>query len=107
MTITPNVGVDGKPILDKVGNQTFNYQIKGATDGFPAYELWITDEESGNSYLLLNSNPTEAKQDPGALFPPMENHYNVKGNSSEQTPATQVDFSSKKNTSECSGDGCN
>ncbi|MBI2795026.1 MAG: DUF3238 domain-containing protein [Ignavibacteria bacterium] len=104
VTITPNVGADGKPILDKSGNQTFNYQMKGATDGFPAYELWITDEKSNKSFLLFNSTPTETGEMPRALFPPMEYKYNLKGNNGNATPATTVPFSNTSNSIECIDD---
>lgn len=106
ITITPNVGADGKPMLDKQGNQTFDYQIKGIKDGFPAYELWITDEKSNKSYLLLHSNPNEAGKGPWSLWGTGDEKYNMKGNNSTQTPATQVKFSDTKNTPECSGDDC-
>ncbi|MBK7911439.1 RHS repeat-associated core domain-containing protein [Candidatus Pollutiaquabacter sp.] len=107
VTITPNVNSDGSPVLDKSGNQTFDYKIQGTTDGFPAYELWITDEKSGNSYLLFNRTPTQSGEGPGSLFPPMEHQYSITGNSSTETPATQVNFSDSKNSEECTGDGCN
>ena len=100
ITITPNVGANGKPVLDKSGNQTFNYQMKGATDGFPAYELWITDEKSHKSYLLFNRTPTETGETPMALFPPMEHKYDLKGNSKTETSTEKVDFKDKKNSSE-------
>ena len=92
------------PSKDK---KTFEYQIKGAADGFPAYELWITDEKSNKSFLLFNRTPTETKETPSALFPPMEHKYNLKGKSAEQKPATSVPFTGTSNSPECKGDGCN
>ncbi len=103
----PNKLVAGAPAINyqfdvtitpSADKKSFDYQITGATDGFPAYELWITDETNNKSYLLLNSNPIESNETPRALFPPMENTYNLKGNSKSETPAEKVDFKDKKNT---------
>ena len=91
-----------KPSADK---KTFDYQIKGAADGFPAYELWITDETNNKSYLLFNRTPTETGETPRALFPPMEHKYNLKGNSGAKTPATEIKFSDIKNSCE-DGEEC-
>jgi hypothetical protein len=103
----PNKLVAGAPAINyqfdvtitpSADKKSFEYQITGATDGFPAYELWITDETNNKSYLLLNSNPIESNETPNALFPPMENKYNLKGNSKDEKPVTEVDFKDKKNT---------
>ena len=111
----PNKLVAGAPsinyqfdvtITPSADKKTFDYQIKGSTDGFPAYELWITDETNGGSYLLFNRTPTKSGEGPGSLFPPMEHNYNLKGNSASQTPATEVPFKDAANSPECSGDGC-
>lgn len=93
VTITP--GADGK---------TFDYQIQGAADGFPAYEMWISDETNGNSYLLFNRTPTATGEGPGSLFPPMEHNYNLKGNSGSKTPATEVPFKDTQNSPVCTDD---
>lgn len=87
-----------KPSADK---KTFDYQIKGAADGFPAYELWVTDETNNKSYLLFNRTPTQTGETPRALFPSMEHKYNLKGNSKNETPATTVPFKDKSNSKEC------
>jgi len=106
VTITPKVDAKGNAILDDKSNQKFDYQIKGAVDGFPAYELWITDENSGASYLLFNRNPTESGEGEGSLFPPMEHKYNLTGSSDDHTPAETVKFEDSTNTPTCSGDDC-
>jgi hypothetical protein len=93
VTITPSA--DGK---------TFDYQISGTTDGFPAYELWITDETNNQSFLLFNYTPTETGDTPFSLFPPMENTYKLNGNSGTQTPATEVKFEDTQNSPQCSDD---
>ncbi len=86
-TITPNE--DG----------SFNYSIKGKTDGFPAFELWVTDD-MGNSYLLFNRNPIESGETPASLFPPAEHKYNYKGSSKNAKKGPIVKFNETKNTKE-------
>jgi RHS repeat-associated protein len=93
VTITPSS--DGK---------TFDYQIKGKTNGFPAYELWITDQTNNNSYLLFNQSPTLLNEGAGSLFPPMEHEYNLKGNSSTVNPSTTNTFDMTPNSAECDDD---
>jgi RHS repeat-associated protein len=95
VTITPSA--DGK---------TFDYQIKGNADGFPAYELWITDETNNKSYLLFNRTPTESGEGPFSLFGTGEHSYNLKGSSGSKTPATVVPFKDTQNSPECTDDGC-
>jgi hypothetical protein len=68
-------------ITPSADRKTFDYQIKGAADGFPAYEMWITDETNNKSYLLFNRTPKSKEEGPGSLFPPMEHKYDLKGNS--------------------------
>jgi len=79
-------------------NGTFDYSISGATDGFPAYEFWITDETNNQNYLIFNYTPTETGDKPTALFPPMEYKYNLSGNSASETPATEVGFDERTNS---------
>jgi len=87
LTISP--GKDG----------TFNFSINGATDGFPAFELWVTDDKE-NSYLLFNRNPIESKETPLSLFPPMEHKYDYKGTSKDVKKGSSVKFSETTNTKE-------
>jgi RHS repeat-associated protein len=108
----PNKLVSGAPSINyqfdvtitPKADGTFDYQVSGATDGFPAYELWITDETNNKSYLLFNYTPTESGDGPGSLFPPMEYNYNLKGNSGSKTPATVVPFTNTTNSQECDDD---
>lgn len=105
----PNKLVSGAPSINyqfdvtitPKADGTFDYQISGATDGFPAYELWITDETNNKSYLLFNYTPTESGYGLLALIPPMENNYYLKGNSGSITPATVVPFTNTTNSQEC------
>ena len=92
-----------KPSAD---GKTFDYQIKGNADGFPAYELWITDETNNKSYLLFNRTPTESGEGPFSLFGTGEHSYNLKGSSGSKTPATVVPFKDTQNSPECTDDGC-
>lgn len=85
LTITPNK--DG----------SFNYSVKGSTDGFPAYELWVTDDK-GNSYLILNSTPTQSGKTPVALFPPEDQKYNNTGNSKDVKKPPVVNFPDTQNS---------
>jgi RHS repeat-associated protein len=112
----PNRLVSGAPsinyqfdvtITPSADKKTFDYQVKGSADGFPAYELWITDETNNQSFLLFNRTPTATGETPRALFPPMEHKYNLKGNSKNSTPATTVPFTNTSNSPECTDDGCN
>ncbi len=84
---------------------TFNYNVTGSSDGFPAYELWITDETNGQSFLLWNRNPIESNEGPMSLFPPMEHNYSFSGNSGALTPITTAPFGETRNSCE-DGEDC-
>lgn len=83
------------PSADK---KSFEYQVKGASDGFPAYELWVIYETNNKSYLLFNRNPIESNEGAGSLFPPMEHTYDLRGDSKNEKPANKVDFKNRKNS---------
>ena len=97
----PNINYDLAVTITPQKDGSFNYQVKGTTDGFPAYELWITDQDNNKSFLLFNSNPTEAKETPWSLWGSGEHNYNLKGSSNNKIPATVVPFKSTTNSSEC------
>ncbi len=88
LTVTPNK--DG----------SFSYSLKGSTDGFPAYELWVTDQKTGDTYLLFNRNPIESKEGPTSLFAPMEHRYNTSGSSKDKKASPVVNFDNTRNTEE-------
>lgn len=90
MTLTMTPGKDG----------AFSYSIKGSTDGFPAYELWVTDQKTGETYLLFNRNLIESKEGPMSLFSPMEHSYNTTGTSKEKKVSPVVNFNNTRNTEE-------
>lgn len=89
MTITITPQQDG----------TFNFSVIGSTDGFPAYELWVTDDK-GNSFLVFGRNPIESGEGPGSLFPPMEHSYDYNGNSKDVKKGPVANFSDTTNTKE-------
>ncbi len=93
-------------IFPSPNGKSFKYEVKGAVDGFPAYELWITDVSNKKSYLLLNRTPTESGEGPSSLFGKGEHNYNLKGFSGFKTPATKVNFKETQNSIECKGDDC-
>lgn len=106
-THASNKLVTGAPAIDAslaititpLENGTFDFTVKGATDGFPAYELWVTDDK-GNSVLVFGRNPIESGEGPGSLFPPMEHSFDYSGNSKDLKKGPVVNFSDTKNQKE-------
>ena len=88
----PAINYDVNITISEQGDGTFNFNISGQSDGFPAYEFFITNEATGNSYLIHGSNPAATGDTPRALFPPMENKINVSGNSGNLQPVEEVKF---------------
>ncbi len=94
VTITPNE--DG----------SYGYAVKGIADGFPAYEIFVTDVTDGKneSNLIFNQNPIEAGQTPWSLFGSGEFEYDYSGDSNTEQEGTKkagkVNFSDVKNTPE-------
>lgn len=89
--------VDGAPAINyEVGvtvtqneDGSFSFEITGESDGFPAYEFFITNEKDGKSYLMYGSNPNQTGDGPFSLFPPMEKDINASGNSKTTTPVEE------------------
>jgi len=79
---------------------SFDYSLSGSADGFPAYEFWIEDQESGESFLLFNYNPIEAGETPWALAAPMENGYLLRGNSKDLISRKTAPLEKTKNSPE-------
>jgi hypothetical protein len=75
-------------------------------DGFPAYELFVTDKTNGKneSNLIFNQNPIEAKETIYSLFGSGEHEYDYSGDSKKEQTGTKkaavVGFKSVKNTPE-------
>ncbi|MEP5428739.1 MAG: DUF3238 domain-containing protein, partial [Flavobacteriaceae bacterium] len=86
--------VDGAPSINyEVGvtitqnkDGSFSFELKGETDGFPAYEFFITNEKDGKSYQIYGSNPNKTGDGPFSLFPPMEKDVNASGSSTTTKP---------------------
>ncbi|WP_363319683.1 DUF3238 domain-containing protein, partial [Flavobacterium sp.] len=68
----PSINYDVNVTLTPQSDGSINYQLNGNTDGFPAYEFFLTNEATGNSTLMFGSNPNNSGDKPTALFPPME-----------------------------------
>jgi len=89
----PAINYDVNITITETEKGTFDYNISGQTDGFPAYEFFITNEATGDSYLIYGSNPAATGDTPTALFPPMEKKINVSGNSKDLIPVDEeVEF---------------
>jgi len=82
----PAINYDVGVTITQNEDGSFSFELKGETDGFPAYEFFITNEKDGNSYLIYGSNPNQTGDNPFSLFPPMEKDVNTSGNSSTITP---------------------
>lgn len=88
----PAINYDVNVTVTQQENGSFNYNIEGKTDGFPAYEFFITDEKTNNSYLIYGSNPGQTGDTPTALFPPMEKKVDNAGNSNNTKPTEEKKF---------------
>lgn len=95
--LSPAINADLTLTIKPNSDGSFNFNVSGSTDGFPAYELWVKDDK-GNSYLLLNSNPQESGKSPMALYPPEDQKYNYSGNSKDLKKGEVVKFTDTKNT---------
>ena len=73
--VAPSINYDVKITISEQKDGSVNYQINGVSDGFPAYEFFITNEATGNSTLMHGSNPKRNGDTPKALFPPMEKSF--------------------------------
>jgi RHS repeat-associated protein len=98
VTGSPAINYDFAITIAPKKDGTFDYKLAAESDGYPAYELWVTDETNNKSYLLFNRTPTETGETPRALFARMEYKYNLKGNSSKEIPSEKIDFKNKKNS---------
>jgi hypothetical protein len=76
----PSINYDLNITLTQQKNGSLDFNISGASDGFPAYEFFITNQATGNSTLIYGSNPNKTGDSPTALFPPMEKTVSGKGN---------------------------
>jgi hypothetical protein len=75
----PSINYDVSVSITQKKDGTFDFSIQGSSDGFPAYEFFITNEKDGKSYLIYSSNPNQTGDSPASLFPPMEKDINKRG----------------------------
>ncbi len=76
----PAINYDVNITIDQQSDGSVNYNITGTSDGFPAYEFYITDENTGQTTMIYGSDPQQTGDEPGSLFPPMEKTINNSGN---------------------------
>ncbi len=84
VTGAPSINYDVNVTLTPQTDGSLNYNISGTSDGFPAYEFFITNQDTGNSTLIYGSNPNQTGDKPTALFPPMEKNISGSGNINEK-----------------------
>ncbi|MCB9018839.1 MAG: DUF3238 domain-containing protein [Chitinophagales bacterium] len=88
VSFAPHINADMVITLVPQKDGSFNYSVSGTADGFPAYEIFVTDITDGAklNYLIFNQNPIEAGKSPWALSGKGEMEYDYNANSkSEQT----------------------
>ncbi len=76
----PAINYDVSITISQQEDGSVNYNMTGATDGFPAYEFYVTDEATGNSTMIYGSDPNKTGDGPGSLIPPMEKTIKTSGN---------------------------
>ena len=80
---TPAINAKINVSITPLEDGSFDYSLDiPEMDGFPAYELWINDDQ-GNSYLLFGRNPDESGENPFSLYGSGEHSFNLSGNSSD------------------------
>lgn len=73
--LAPAINYNVNISLTPQSNGSVDYKINGKSDGFPAYEFFLTNEATGKSTLMFGSNPNNSGDKPTALFPPMEKSF--------------------------------
>ena len=96
----PAINADFNLIVTPQDDGSFDFNLLGDKDGFPAYEMFIKDIDNNKSFLLLGTNPEESDKTPLSLFPPSEEDFNLKGNSKELKESEEFKFSETPNTKE-------
>jgi len=85
----PSINYDVGVTITQNEDGSFSFELKGETDGFPAYEFFITNEKDGKSYQIYGSNPNTTGDGPFSLYPPMEKDVNASGSSTTTTPVEE------------------
>lgn len=95
----PAINADVAVTLNYNADGSFGYNLQGTLDGFPGYELFVQDTDTGDSFLLLGTNPEEAGKTPFDLFPVLgDENYNVSGQSCQLLQGFDINFSEIPNT---------
>ena len=80
----PSINYDVNITVTPQSDGSVNYKINGQSDGFPAYEFFITNEANGKSSLIYGSNPNKTGNTPNSLFPPMDKKIDNSGNTNDK-----------------------
>lgn len=80
----PAINYDVNITITPQSDGSVDYKISGYTDGFPAYEFFITNEANGQSTLIYGSNPNQTGNSPNSLFPPMDKKVDNSGNTNDK-----------------------
>ena len=92
----PNINMSASVEIRPIENGGFNYTYDISVDGFPAYEIFVEDEE-GNSYLIFGRNPIESGETPWSLYPPEEHKFKNEGNNADAPKGPIITFENYKN----------
>ena len=97
--VTPSISGEFNITLSPNKDGSFNFNVDiPRVDGFPAYEIWVTDETNGGSFLIFGRNPIESGEGAYSLFGKGEHSGNVSGNSSTARVSNgRVEFEDRKN----------
>jgi hypothetical protein len=82
----PAINYDVGVTITQNKDGSFSFDLKGESDGFPAYEFFITNEKDGKSYQIYGSNPNQTGDGVMSLLSPMEKSINASGNSAITKP---------------------
>jgi len=89
VTGAPSIDYDVSVTITQQEDGSVDYNISGTSDGFPAYEFYVTDEATGNTTMIYGSDPTKTGDTPTSLFPPMEKKIDNSGNTNDKKPEDQ------------------
>ena len=80
----PSINYDVNITITPQENGSVDYKINGASNGFPSYEFYITNEATGNTTMIYGSDPNKTGDTPMSLFPPMEKNVNKSVNTGDK-----------------------
>jgi Protein of unknown function (DUF3238) len=74
----PAIDYEFKTTIEKKDDK-INFTFYGFKDGFPACEIWLINNSTLQTYLLLNFTSDQTGTTVSDLWPPMENSYFLNG----------------------------